>query len=189
MRLGLPPAELLEAIKGFEAIVVRSETKVTAAVIEAGKRPPGCRPGRRRRRQHRRRGGDAARRRRRQRPGRDHRGDGRAHGGHDAGAGASHPGGAGLAERRRLGALEVRRRGAARQDARHHRPRPHRRRGRAAGAGAGDAAHRPRPVHLAGARRLPRRRARDERGAARGERFHHHPYATDAGERERHRRA
>ncbi len=36
VRLGLPPAELLEAIKGFEAIVVRSETKVTAAVIEAG---------------------------------------------------------------------------------------------------------------------------------------------------------
>jgi D-3-phosphoglycerate dehydrogenase / 2-oxoglutarate reductase len=36
VRLGLSPAELLEVIPGAAALVIRSETKVTAAVIEAG---------------------------------------------------------------------------------------------------------------------------------------------------------
>ncbi|HVL27438.1 MAG TPA: NAD(P)-dependent oxidoreductase, partial [Acidimicrobiales bacterium] len=36
VRLGLPPAELLEAVAGAHALVVRSETKVTYEVLEAG---------------------------------------------------------------------------------------------------------------------------------------------------------
>ena len=36
VRLGLSPAELLEVIPGAAALVIRSETKVTAPVIEAG---------------------------------------------------------------------------------------------------------------------------------------------------------
>ncbi|MGH9156793.1 MAG: phosphoglycerate dehydrogenase [Acidimicrobiales bacterium] len=36
VRLGLSPAELLEAVKGAAAMVVRSETQVTAEVLEAG---------------------------------------------------------------------------------------------------------------------------------------------------------
>jgi D-3-phosphoglycerate dehydrogenase len=35
---GLPPAELIERIPDYDALVVRSETQVTAAVLEAGKR-------------------------------------------------------------------------------------------------------------------------------------------------------
>lgn len=38
VRLGLPPDELLAAIGEYDALVVRSETKVTAEVIEAGKK-------------------------------------------------------------------------------------------------------------------------------------------------------
>lgn len=38
VRLGLQPAELLELIGDYEGLVVRSETRVTAAVIAAGKR-------------------------------------------------------------------------------------------------------------------------------------------------------
>ncbi len=37
VRLGLKPAELIEIIPGYEALVVRSETKVTAEVIDAGR--------------------------------------------------------------------------------------------------------------------------------------------------------
>jgi D-3-phosphoglycerate dehydrogenase len=37
VRLGLKPAELLEAIDGYQALVVRSETKVTADVVAAGR--------------------------------------------------------------------------------------------------------------------------------------------------------
>ena len=38
VRLGLSPDELLKLIPDYEALVVRSETKVTAGVIEAGKK-------------------------------------------------------------------------------------------------------------------------------------------------------
>ena len=38
VRLGLPPDELIAAIGEYDALVVRSETKVTAEVIEAGKK-------------------------------------------------------------------------------------------------------------------------------------------------------
>ena len=36
VRLKMPPAQLLDIIGGYDALVVRSETKVTGAVIEAG---------------------------------------------------------------------------------------------------------------------------------------------------------
>ena len=38
VRTGLAEAELIEAIDGFDALVVRSQTRVTEAVLEAGKR-------------------------------------------------------------------------------------------------------------------------------------------------------
>lgn len=38
VRTGMKPEELLQAIPGYDALVVRSETKVTAQVIEAGAR-------------------------------------------------------------------------------------------------------------------------------------------------------
>jgi D-3-phosphoglycerate dehydrogenase len=37
IRLGLSPAELLEAVPGAQALIIRSETKVTPAVIDAGR--------------------------------------------------------------------------------------------------------------------------------------------------------
>ena len=38
VRLGLPPEELIAAIGEYDALIVRSETQVTAEVIEAGKK-------------------------------------------------------------------------------------------------------------------------------------------------------
>ena len=64
---GLSPEELLEVVPGAHALVIRSATKVTAAVLEAGTRSRRRRPGRGRARQRRRAGGDRARRHGRQR--------------------------------------------------------------------------------------------------------------------------
>jgi len=36
VKLGLPQDELKKIIPGYDALIVRSETKVTAAIIEAG---------------------------------------------------------------------------------------------------------------------------------------------------------
>ena len=38
VRTGLTPAELLREVPGYDALVVRSETRVTSAVLAAGKR-------------------------------------------------------------------------------------------------------------------------------------------------------
>src|SRR5512140_3457607 len=38
VRTGLAPDALIEAIGGFDALIVRSQTQVSAAVLEAGKR-------------------------------------------------------------------------------------------------------------------------------------------------------
>ena len=38
VKLKLKPAELIDIIGSYDALVVRSETKVTAQVIEAGKK-------------------------------------------------------------------------------------------------------------------------------------------------------
>ena len=38
VRLGLPPEELISAIGEYDAVIVRSETKITAEAIEAGRR-------------------------------------------------------------------------------------------------------------------------------------------------------
>ncbi len=55
IRLGLTPAELEVAVKGAAALIIRSETQVTAEVLEAGHRPGRRGPGRDRPRQRRRR--------------------------------------------------------------------------------------------------------------------------------------
>ena len=36
VRLGMSPADLVEAVRGAQALVIRSATQVTAEVIEAG---------------------------------------------------------------------------------------------------------------------------------------------------------
>ena len=59
---GSRPSELLDAVPGAPALVIRSATQVTAEVLEAGDRSRRRRPGRDRPRQRRRRGGDPARR-------------------------------------------------------------------------------------------------------------------------------
>ena len=148
-----PPDELLRIIADYDALVVRSETKVTAAVFAAGKQLQAVG-----------RAGvgvdnidlDAATER------------GvivvNAPLGNTISA-AEHTIGLMLAlarhipdanaslQGRRLGALEVRGRRGARQDARAHRPRQRRLRGRAPRQGPRDERRRPRPLHLAGTRR------------------------------------
>ena len=69
---GLEPSVLRERIGEYDALVVRSETKVTAEVFAAAPKPARGRTCRRRRRQHRHRSGDAARRARSQRTHRQH---------------------------------------------------------------------------------------------------------------------
>ena len=43
VQLGLSPEELLDAVPGAPALVIRSATQVTAEVLEAGDRPRGRR--------------------------------------------------------------------------------------------------------------------------------------------------
>ena len=97
--------DLAETIGDYDAIVIRSATKLTAELIERGDAPEGDRPRRRRRRQRRRRGGHAARNRRRQRARVDRHLGRRAHGRPAARARAQHPAGARGAEAGPLGAL------------------------------------------------------------------------------------
>ena len=52
--LGMTPEELLDVIPNYEALAVRSETKVTAEVLEGCQEPRRRRPRRGRRRQHQR---------------------------------------------------------------------------------------------------------------------------------------
>ena len=93
VQTGLSPEQLLEAIKGAPALVIRSATQVTAEVLAAGDRPHRRRPGRHRPRQRRRRRGDAARRDGRQRAAVEHPLGGRAHARAAARAGAQRPAG------------------------------------------------------------------------------------------------
>ena len=61
VRTGLSADELLDAVAGAHALIIRSATTVTDEVLAAGDRPARRRPGRHRPRQRRRRGGhDAA---------------------------------------------------------------------------------------------------------------------------------
>ena len=53
VKTGLSEAEIIKLIPEFSALVVRSQTKVTAAVLEAAKKLEDRRPRRRRRRQRR----------------------------------------------------------------------------------------------------------------------------------------
>ena len=83
---------------------------------------------------------------------------------------------------RQVGALQVGGRRAARQDPRRHRPGQDRRARRPAGPGLRDAPGRLRPVHLRGARPPHGRRAGRPRRAARAERLHHDPPAQEQGD-------
>jgi D-3-phosphoglycerate dehydrogenase len=66
-RRGRPTLRSPEIIGGYDAIVIRSATKLTADVIEPRRAPEGDRPRGRRRRQRRRRRGHTPRDRRRER--------------------------------------------------------------------------------------------------------------------------
>ena len=115
-----------ERIGEFDAILIRSATKLTAELIERADAPAGDRPRRHRGRQRRHRGRDQARDHRRQRARVELGRRRRAHAGAGAGAVPQRPAGARLAGRRRVGALALRRQRALRQDARRDRLRPHR---------------------------------------------------------------
>ena len=52
VKRGLSPDELIATIPGYDALVVRSETKVTEPVIAAGVQPASGRPRRHRRGQY-----------------------------------------------------------------------------------------------------------------------------------------
>ena len=93
---GRTPAELLPAMAEADALIVRSATRVTAALIAAAPKPSGDRPRRRRRRQHRPRRGERARHRGDERARRDQHQRRRADARTDALAGPPH------ARRRRL---------------------------------------------------------------------------------------
>ncbi len=135
VRTDMSEEELPGAIADYDAIVIRSATKLTADVIERadrlkviGRAGIGVDnvdvPAATKQRHHRRERARVEHRRRR-----------RAHDRDDARAGAQHPAGARVAEERQVGAQQVRRGGGVREDARHPRLRPHRaarRRARAA---------------------------------------------------------
>ena len=104
------PEEFMAKVGDYDALIIRSATKVTAEVIEAGQEPEGRGPRRRRRGQRRRRRGDQARHHRRQRAGEQRALGGRAHDRHDDGLRAQHPAGAHGPQGRTLGPLQVRRR-------------------------------------------------------------------------------
>ena len=86
--------QLAERIGDYDAILIRSATKLTADLIARGEQPEGDRPRRRRRRQRRRRGGDQARHHRRQRAAVERHHRRRAHDGAAARARAQRPAGA-----------------------------------------------------------------------------------------------
>ena len=185
---GLSPEELLTAVKGAHALIIRSATTVTAEVLEAAtdlvvvgragigldnvdveaatrrgvmvvERAPVEHPLDRR--AHDR---DAARRR----PERA----------------AGPPG----AHRRPVGALEVGGRRAGRQDPRHRRARAHRQARRAAGRRVRDADRRPRPLRGAGAGPAAQHRPAGAGRAGRGVRLRHPARREDPRDRRDDRR-
>ncbi len=142
VRLGISPEELMGIIGEYDALVVRSETKVTASIIEAAKKLQVIG-----------RAGvgvdnidvEAATQRgdhRCQRPVGEHDISRRARDRADAGAVAAHPSGQRHPQERRVGPQELHGRGGAGQDAGDHRPGADRVGGGAAGARPGDAGHR-----------------------------------------------
>ena len=185
---GSDRAELLAALPGVDALLVRSATKVDAEALAVAKSAEGRRTGRRRARQRRRQGRDPRRRHGRQRADVEHR------------------------QRRELAVAlllacarniapasaalksgkwkrsQVHRRRAHRQGRRHRRPRTHRAARGAATVRVRGHARRVRPVRAARARgpaRDPDGRAR--RAARRGG-LHHGAPAEDPGDRRADRR-
>ena len=188
---GLDRAELLQRIGGYDALVVRSATRVDAELIAAGTRlrvigragtgvdnvdveaaTRARHPGLQRAAVER-----AVGRRARDRA--------------DAGAGAQHPAGPCGAGRRPLGAQPLQRRRAGRQDARGDRLRPHRAARRGPCPRPRHARRHLRPLRQRRARARARRRAgRDRRGGRRRGRLGDAPPARngrDAPHRRRRR--
>ena len=172
---------LEEIIGGYDAIVIRSATKLTADVIERARAAEGDRPCGRGRRQRRRRRGDPPRDRRRQRARLDRRLRGRAHDRPARRARPQHPAGARRTQGGPLGALALGRDRARRQDARRARLRPDRPPGGAARARARHARGRLRPVRRSGA--LPRARRGARGGSRRGLRCRRLPDPAPAADR------
>ena len=182
-------AELERRIGEFDAILIRSATKLTAELIDRGRAAEGDRPRRHRGRQRRHGRRHQARDHRRQRARVELDRRRRAHAGAGAGAVSQRPPGARLAGRRRVGALALRRQRALRQDAGRDRLRPHRPAGRQARPGVRHGGGRLRQVRLR--RALPRARSRgrrDQRGALPARRRDHDPPAEDPRDRQLDRR-
>ncbi len=165
VRLGLSPEELVEAVVGAHALIIRSATMVTAEVLAAGTDLVVVGRGGDRPRQRRRVGGDRAGDHGRQRAAVEHPLCRRAGDGPPARSGPQHPTGARRAGRREVGTVQVGGGRAPRQGPRHRRARPGRGARRAAGARLRDAPRRLRPVRL-GRTRPPHGRGADgSRGA------------------------
>ena len=179
VRHGLSPAELLDAVAGAHALIIRSATTVTDEVLAAGSdllvvgragigldnvdveaATPPRRDGR-------------------QRPAEQHRLGRRAHDGAAARPGPQRPPGPRRARRRALGAQPVGGRRARRQDARHRRPRAHRQARRRPRPRLRHAPHRLRPVRVGRARPPARRRAAAARPGRRRVRLPDDPPAED----------
>ena len=184
-------ATLAERIGEFDAILIRSGTKLTADLIERGERlrvigRAGTGVDNVDLEAATKRGDD-----RRQRTGVELGGGGRAHARDGTGAVPERPAGPRLARRRRLGALALRRQRALREDPRRYRVRPDRPAGRPPSPRLRHGGHRVRQVRLAGAVPRPRRRGRGgQRRSLRARGPHHDPPPEDArhGQLDRRRR-
>ena len=166
VRLGLSPEELVAAVPGAAALVIRSATQVTADVLAAGDGPRRRRARGHRARQRRRRRGDPARRDGRQRAAveRDLR---RGAGGRAAARhGPQHPAGRRRPQGREVEPLALVGGRAPRQDPRRRRPRPRRCARRPALPLVRHAPRRLRPVRERGAGAPARCRARARPRAA-----------------------
>ena len=148
-------SDLASIIGGYDAIVIRSATKLTADLIEAGDEPEGDRPRRRRASttstsRRRRAAGSSSR----TRPSRTSSRPPSTRSACSFALARNIPQAHAALRRGPLGALEVGRGRARREDARRARLRPDRPAGRAPRARAADARRRLRPVRLG--RALPR---------------------------------
>ena len=159
--LEMSDEELRAKIGDYDAILIRSATKMTPELIELADQPEGDRPRRHRRRQRRHPGRDPPRHHRRQRARVELGRRRRAHPGAGASAVPQRPAGARLAGRGPLGPGQVQGRRALRQDARGDRLRPHRPARRQARPELRDGRRRLRQVRLR--RALPRARGRGRR--------------------------
>ncbi len=163
VQLDLSPQDLLDAVVGAHALIIRSATKVTDEVLRAGTDLVVVGRGGDRTRQRRRRGRHQPRRDGGQRAAVERALGRRAHDRASPRAGPQHPPSPCRVARGAVGTRSLGGRRAQRQGARRHRPRPRRQARRATSARVRHAIARLRPVRGARARSPDERRPRHAR--------------------------